>query len=148
MSSGGALIRLNFATRPAVLAADALALEVLIFDPAKGEFIAVPLVVARSGARNQRSVTSTPIVIGLNDQIINCNIATPAACTLPQASTRNGIPLTFKDVGAQFGVNNLTITPFAGDTIDAAATLVLNTNRLNMNLVPFNDGVNTGWAIE
>jgi hypothetical protein len=101
-----------------------------------------------TGARNQRSVTATPIVISGTDSILNCNINVAAACALPAAATRLGAPLTFKDVGAQFGAHNLTITPNGAETIDNAATLVLNVNRQGVTLVPFNDGINTGWAIE
>jgi hypothetical protein len=102
-----------------------------------------------STVRVQRSVISSPITVGPTDEILNINISSGSpACTLPQASTRAGKAVTFKDVGSQFGAHNLTITPFAGDTIDGAASLVLNANRAGLTLVPFNDGINTGWAIE
>jgi|SRR5215813_4235888 len=100
------------------------------------------------GARNQRSVTASPIVIAGSDAILNVNINVAASCALPAAATRLGVPLTFKDVGAQFGAHNLTITPNGIETIDGAASLVLNVNRQGVTLVPFNDGVNSGWAIE
>lgn len=98
--------------------------------------------------RPQRSVGASPIVISGVDQILNINIPTGApTCALPQASTRSGVPLTFKDVGANFAAHNLTLTPFAGDTIDGAASLVLSIPRQSITLVPFNDGVNGGWFI-
>jgi len=95
----------------------------------------------------QRSVTATPIVVGANDMILNCNINTAAACTLPAASTRLGMPLTFKDLG-QAAANNITLTPAGVETIDGRTNLVMNANHQSVTLVPFNDGVNTGWAIE
>lgn len=101
------------------------------------------------GARNQRSVTATPIVISGTDQILNCNIAAPAACVLPAAATRLGVPLTFKDLG-QAGTNNITLTPNAGERIDGSTNpLVLVNNYQWVTLVPFNDGVNSsGWMIQ
>jgi hypothetical protein len=117
------------------------------FDSIAGTFFKVALSNLTPGARPQRSVTATPIVIAGSDQILNCNINVAAACALPAAATRNGVPLTFADVGAQAGAHNITLTANAGagDTINGAATFVINTNRGNATLVPFNDGVNTGW---
>lgn len=100
------------------------------------------------GARNQRSVTTTPIVVATTDQILNCNISSgPAACTLPSAASRGGIPVTFKDLG-QAAAHNITITALGGDTIDGAATYVLSGNRAWVTLVPFNDGTNSGWMVQ
>lgn len=101
------------------------------------------------GARNQRLVTASPIVIAGTDQILNVNIAAGApTCALPAAATRNGIPLSFKDVGGNFALHNLTITPNGAETIDGAASLILATNRQYITLVPANDGTSTGWSIE
>jgi hypothetical protein len=98
-------------------------------------------------SRPQRSVTASPIVISAVDQILNVNIAGAAACTLPAASTRAGVPLTFKDVGGQFAAHNLVITAAGADTIDGQPSITLNANRQGVTLVPANDGVNSGWAI-
>jgi hypothetical protein len=97
-------------------------------------------------ARNQRSVTATPIVVAPSDQILNCNINVAAACTLPAAATRAGVPITFKDLG-QAGANNITITPSGAEKIDGAASLKLTGNFQYVTLQPFNDGVNSGWAL-
>ncbi len=95
----------------------------------------------------QRSVTLTPVDIFANDQILNCNINVPATCLLPDAASRLGNALTFKDVGAQFKNNNLVITASGADLIDNAANITLAVNRMEITLTPFNDGVNTGWFI-
>jgi hypothetical protein len=103
--------------------------------------------IVSGAARNQRSVTATPIVIAGSDQILNCNITTAAACALPAAAARNGVPLTFKDLG-QAAANNITITPNGAEMIDGAATFVMSNNYQSVTLVPFNDGTNAGWSIE
>lgn len=98
-------------------------------------------------ARVQRAVVATPIVIAQADQILNCNIPVAAACALPKAATRNGIPLTFKDLG-QAAAHNITLTPFGAETIAGVnAAVALTVNRQELTLVPFNDGVNSGWEI-
>lgn len=99
-------------------------------------------------ARTQRYVTATPIVIVGTDQILNCNIVAPAACTLPSAASRLGVPLTFKDVGSQATANPITFTPSGGDLIDGAATYKIANNRGYVTFVPANDGTSTGWSVE
>lgn len=95
----------------------------------------------------QRYVTTTPIGVGASDQIINCKITSPAACTLPSAASRLGSKVTFKDLG-QATANNITLTAAGGDTIDGAATYVIRDNFGYVTLVPFNDGTNTGWMVQ
>jgi hypothetical protein len=100
-----------------------------------------------AAVRAQRSVTATPIVVGPTDQILNCNINAPAACTLPLAASRQGVPLTFKEVGGH--AVNYTFTPAGGDTIDGGGAMIgIAGARGYITFVPFNDGVNTGWAVE
>lgn len=96
---------------------------------------------------HQRSVTAGPVTVQTTDQILNLNLSAPTTITLPSAASRVGAALTFKDVGAQAGTNNITITAGGGDTIDGRASVVLNTNHQSITLVPFNDGINTGWFI-
>jgi hypothetical protein len=96
----------------------------------------------------QRSVTASPIVIGAGDEIINCNITGAATCALPASATRSGKALSFKDVAGKFAAGNLTLTPNGAERIDGLATLALATNYQYLRLRPYNDGVNSGWAIE
>lgn len=121
----------------------------LMYDSVAKAFFNVPITGGPFGrARLQRSVTATPIVITATDEILNCNINVAAACSLPSAASRLGLPLTFKDLG-QATAHNITLSVFAGDTVDgSAANRVINSNFEAMTLVPFNDGVNTGWTIQ
>jgi len=104
-------------------------------------------ITSTQGARNQRSVVATPITVNPTDQILNCKITTAATCTLPLASSRIGQAVTFKDMG-QALANNIVITASGGDTIDGLATYTINRNYQGVTLVPFNDGVNTGWSVQ
>lgn len=97
----------------------------------------------------QRRVTASPITVASGDVVLNCNIASGSpTCTLPDASTRGGKLVVFKDSGGQFAAHNLTVTPFAGQTIDGLTSVVLATNYQSLRLRPYNDGTGTGWSIE
>jgi hypothetical protein len=144
----GASGKLIASQNPGVVPTD----YVIVWDDVANRWLKISLsnlITVAAQAPTQRSVTASPIVVGVTDQRLNVNISAGSpTCTLPQASTRSGLAVTFKDVGNNFAAHNLTITPFAGDTIDGAASLVLLNNRQAVTLVPFNDTVNTGWAIE
>ncbi len=93
---------------------------------------------------SQRSITAAgnlPIVT--NDQQLNINAVTDLAPVVPLASSRAGIALTFKNLP---GSHAQTITATAPDTFDGAAALALAGGG-TLTLVPYNDGVNAGWAI-
>lgn len=95
---------------------------------------------------HQRLVTTAPVIV-LSDQLINCNFSAPTTIALPTAVSRSGAPLTFKDVGGNWGSNNVTFAPNGGDTIDGRANLVAATNHQSVTLTPANDGTTTGWLI-
>lgn len=101
-----------------------------------------------SGARQQRSITSTAnLPIQATDSILNINSASPLTITVPRANTRAGIPLTFKDVGAEAQANNITINATAPDTFDGLTAVQLTINYQGITLTPRNDGVNNGYSI-
>lgn len=107
------------------------------------------LTIARAGALTQRSITGAGgLPIQSTDSILNCNLSAPLAVTLPSAASRNGAPLTFKDVGRNFATNNVTLSRAGADTVDGLTSLVLDQNDMAITLIPYNDGVNAGWAIE
>jgi hypothetical protein len=123
---------------------------VIVYDAVAKNFFRLSLATIASlggGAKSQRSVTASPIVIAATDIQLNVNISTGSpTCAIPLAASRNGVPLTFKDVGGQFSAHNLTLT--FTDTIEGGAgPLVLGANRQELTITPFNDGVNSGWFI-
>jgi outer membrane protein OmpA-like peptidoglycan-associated protein len=96
----------------------------------------------------QRRSTTATVTVAATDVVINCDTTSgPQTCALPDASTRGGKPLIFKDAAGKFATNNLTITPFSGQTMDGLATVVLNNNYQRLRLTPYTDGVGTGWSI-
>jgi len=121
---------------------------VLVWDSVAKAFFQLPLSALYSfavGIRVQRSIKGAgdlPIVAG--DSILNINALTDLAPSVPLAASRLGAPLTFKNLP---GSHLQTLTRTGADTFDGAATLPLNAGAA-MTLVPYNDGVNAGWAIE
>jgi hypothetical protein len=99
-----------------------------------------------AGARAQRFTTTTPVTVTSTDQIITTGITSAATCVLPLASTRLGVPLTFKDLG-QATAHNIVFTTSGSDTIDGLSRYVMNRNYAEATFVPFLDGINTGWFI-
>ena len=122
----------------------------IVYDSIIKTFFKVALnVLGVGGALLQRSVTASPIVVAANDQRINFNINAAAACTLPASATRNGIPLTFKDCGGHATAHPLVFSTTGGETMDGIASggVSIATNYQEMTFTPYNDGVNTGWAL-
>lgn len=98
-----------------------------------------------AASRQQRSITSSaalPLVA--NDSILNINSGTDLVPVVPPASSRAGAPLTFKNLP---GSHVQTLTRIGTDTFDGVTTLALAAGA-SVTLVPYNDGVNLGYAIE
>ena len=121
--------------------------QAIVWDPVAKMLVLVPITYFQvvSSARTQRSIANAgnlPIVAG--DSILNVNNVGDLAPIVPLASTRNGAPLTFKNLP---GSHSQTLTRTAPNTFDGQNTLPLNPGA-SITLVPYNDGVNSGWAIE
>jgi hypothetical protein len=123
---------------------------VFVWDPVAKTFILAPLsgLIAAPG-RQQRSITtngggahSLPVLA--NDSVLNINNAGDLVPVVPLASTRNGAPLSFKNLP---GSHVQTLTRTAPDTFDGANTILLQPGA-EISLRPYNDGVNAGYAIE
>lgn len=118
---------------------------IIVYDSIGGSFFKLPLsAVASSGARQQRSIASgADLPLIATDQILNVNGA-GLNIPIPLASTRNGVPFTFKRVD---GSPPFTLTPTGPDTIDGLASLVVNSGSITIN--PYTDTINNtrGYAI-
>jgi hypothetical protein len=87
--------------------------------------------------------TATPYAALASDDTIIMNVVGASVVDLPDASTVSGKVYTIKRYSAA-GANAVTVTPFAGDTIDNGATHVLN--ALNGSVTVQSDG-GTNWIV-
>ena len=95
--------------------------------------------------RAQRSiVTSGDLPLVLSDSILNINAASDLSPVVLVASSRSGAPFTFKNL---VGSHSQTLTRTSPDTFDGQTTLVLAAGS-SVTLVPYNDGINAGYAVE
>jgi hypothetical protein len=96
-------------------------------------------------ARAQRSVIGNAgLPITGADQIVNFNAAADLAPVIPLAASRDGVALTLNNLP---GAHAQTLMRSGADTFNGQAAVVLAAGA-SITLVPFNDGVNSGWAIE
>jgi hypothetical protein len=117
----------------------------IVYDSISGNFFSLPLSTLISSARPQRSITGVGnLPITAADQILNVNPGPGLNITIPLASTRGGVPLTFKKTGG----SPFTLTATGPDTLEGLASILVNTGTVT--LVPYNDGVNNalGYALE
>lgn len=119
---------------------------VLVWDDTAKTFLRLPLATVMGS--NQRAVTGAPVAIQATDYILHLNLTASTSITLPSYQSRSGLPLIFKDVGLQAGVNPLTIAAAGGETIDGLPSIPLNTPGQSIRVVPAFDGVNSGWFTE
>lgn len=118
---------------------------VLIWDSVAQTFFKASLTSIAGLTRLQRSITGAgQLPITGIDMILNLNAAADLAPPVPLAVTRNGVPLTFKNLP---GSHVQTITATAPDTFDGEAQWPLQPGA-SVTLVPYNDGVNAGYGIE
>lgn len=77
----------------------------------------------------------------LGDSILGVSTAAARTLTLPNpANVTAGTQIVIKDVTGGANANNITINPFASETIDGAASKVINTNYGTVTL--FTNGTN------
>jgi hypothetical protein len=119
---------------------------ILIYDQVANTFFKMSLstLVTTATAQTQRSITSSAQlpIIG-TDSILNINNVADLIPIVPLASSRLGAPLTFKNLP---GSHTQTLTRTSPDTIDGATTYSLIAGAF-VTLVPYNDGVNAGYAV-
>ena len=80
--------------------------------------------------------------VSADDFILNVNVTSPLTITVPAASSCVG-SITFKVV---IGSAAVTLVPTGADTFDGATSLSPPTG-LRFELIPFNDGVNSGYGL-
>ncbi len=88
------------------------------------------------------------ITAAIGDRINGSTTTGAVAITLPAVpstvSTRDA-DIIVKDADGNALINNITITPDAGDTIDGAASLVIAINKASVTLC--HDGDGTNWRV-
>lgn len=77
-------------------------------------------------------VTTTPYTATASDEVLLINMAVASAVSIFLPNSAAYKRYVIKDLKGDAGTNNITITPFAGQTIDGAATLVLNVNNASV----------------
>jgi hypothetical protein len=119
--------------------------QAVVWDPIAKQLILTPLTgLIITTAKLQRSIANAgnlPIIAA--DAILNFSAVTDLVPVVPLAATRNGAPLTFKSVA---GSHLQTITRTAPDTFDGYNSLPLAAGT-SLTLMPYNDGVNSGWGV-
>lgn len=121
-----------------VVLTDSLGNMIWTADPVSGSG-------STGSARNQRSITTgADLPILTSDSILNINAATDLVPFVPLGGPRVGAPLTFKNLPASAAQ---TLTATSPNTFDGETSLVLQPGA-SLTLVPYNDSVNAGYAIE
>jgi len=90
-------------------------------------------------------VNSNAYTTVAGDSIIGVPYTTTSAVTitLGSATVKDGVIISIKDEGGNAGTNNITINTEGTETIDGAASKIINTNYGGVNL--YSDGTN--WFI-
>lgn len=83
----------------------------------------------------------SPYPVGANDYLIYVDVtAGPVELDLPDQATRGNLPVIIKHVAGDATVNNFTIDPFAGQTIDTFDPYVIDYNQGGVTLQPRTGG--------
>lgn len=91
-----------------------------------------------------RIATSTPVTVAAADCVVICKLTVAGAVAVTLPAGVSGQHYIITDGTGDAATNNITITPNGAETIDGAATLVLNQNYQSAHLV-FNGSSN--WNI-
>lgn len=91
-----------------------------------------------------RRVTTSPVtVVSSSDCIIGSSLTVPAAVAVSLPQGVNGQIFYIVDEAGNAGTYNITITPYAGETINGGATLVMSVNSQSVGLT----FVGTAWKV-
>jgi len=91
------------------------------------------------------AITDAAHDLAAGESLLHVTKTTTGICAiqLMTAQCTNGRSVTVKDAGGNAGANNITISTEGAETIDGAATLVINTNYAAVTL--YSDGTN--WFV-
>ena len=123
---------------------------VAAFDTASGAFglLSAPAV---AGFGSYKTISASYAILGTDVTLLVSNTSAAAiSITLPQSSTRKGLPILVKDIGGNANTYNITLVPASLETIDgfsAAASAangvaVIDINYGKKTLYPLTSG---GW---
>lgn len=115
----GSIVRLPVGANTTVLTADSTVAEGVKWGSSASSSTMPPVTV----------VTTTPYTATASDEVLLINMAVASAVSIFLPNSAAYKRYVIKDLKGDAGTNNVTITPFAGQTIDGAATLVLNVNN-------------------
>lgn len=130
--------------------------EVVVYDIGTGVFNVITLATLVATISNSyRIVTAAgdvDVLAGDSTIILNKTAGEATNINLPTSASRNGLPLTVKDLKGDAATNNITFVPASGETIDGYSATDAATNGLA--LIDFNLGKKTlfplksgGWYI-
>lgn len=105
--------------------------EVLTADSGEVPGVAWSAPVSSDTMPTDRVVTASPDTLTTSDQVIFTELSVAGAVALFLPNSANFKRYIIKDIKnktGDAGTNNITITPFGGQTIEGAANLVLNIN--------------------
>lgn len=112
-----------------------------------GAFSQLPVAptVVTSAVRLQRAIVdSGNLPLLAKDSILNVSAVTDLNISVLAAASRAGAPFTFKVLP---GAHSQTLKRSSTDTFDGSTSIVVTAGS-SITLVPYNDGVNSGYAIE
>lgn len=76
-----------------------------------------------------RTATTSPVTVGAADYAVATKLAAPGAVAVSLPAGTDGRIVVLGDATGDAGTNNITITPNGVETINGAATYVINRNR-------------------
>ena len=129
---------------------------VALFDTATGIWTyatATQLIAAATGSYRTVTAAGTVTIIATDTTILlNKSPSGASTIQLPNSATRNGVPLTVKDLTGDANTNNITFVPAIGETIDgmsasaaaANGTAVISIDYGKKTLYPLSSG---GWYV-